>query len=234
MGSTLVELLVDSEHESINISVSDFGIGMSEDLISRLFRPFENVRSDVCTVDKPGLGLGLSIVKGIAELHGGSVTAVSAGETLGSTFAIHLPVERVLKSSSLELSKEKLAPQIIRRVLVIEDSLDLQMLIRIMLELEGHEVLTASSGAEGVSLALSSRPDVILCDIGLPDNMSGYDVAKILRDTENLNSTYLIAMTGFGRETDRQQARRSGFNYHLTKPIDSELLRKVVSELPSF
>ena len=178
-----------------------------------------------------GLGLGLALVKGLTELHGGAVQAASQGVNKGAQFTIRLPLERKLSPAMPELPANAVACNGKRSILVIEDNQDTAESICLLLRLDGHDVKTAMTAISGLETARDFHPEIILCDIGLP-GMDGYQIAHAIRQDDALSSAYVIAMTGYGREKDRRQALDSGFNLHLTKPIDYDNLRRTLANMP--
>ncbi|HEX5010235.1 MAG TPA: MASE1 domain-containing protein [Planctomycetota bacterium] len=213
-GRVTVELGADASGRRAILSITDTGIGMDEQTLAALFEAFSQAdRSAAHT--RGGLGLGLTLVKGLVALHGGETRAHSAGPGQGSRLEIVLPIDR---EPPLVLPEPPLPAAHPRRVLVIEDSTDAAQALRILLERSGHTVEVAHDGLGGVAAALRSRPDVVLCDIGLP-GLDGYGVAKRLRETPALAGTFLVAITGYGKDEDRHRARAAGFDVHLTKPV---------------
>jgi CheY-like chemotaxis protein len=173
-------------------------------------------------------------VKGIAELHGGSARAESAGLGQGSTFTVDLPAAEVPgeprvagEPAAVAVARPSARP---RRVLIVDDIRDMMEPMQIHFELEEYEVAIAASGPEALAVARTFRPDVVLCDIGLP-GMSGYDVARALRADPELRSAHLIALTGFGKVEDRVQAAEAGFDLHLTKPAGPDEVERIVRDL---
>lgn len=210
----VIEVRAEREGTGLAISVRDNGIGIQPEMIERVFEPFQQVP----TKRASGLGIGLSIVRKLAEMHGGSITAQSAGLGTGSTFTLHLPSSAVHVSvSSAPLEKPK-QPQISSafKVLVVDDNQEAAEGLGKLLTLRGHEVKLAYGGADAIDAAKRETPHIILLDIGLPD-MDGYEVAQNLRKDET--PAALIALTGYGQEEDKQRAMSSGFDYHLTKPV---------------
>ncbi len=207
------------------ISIIDNGIGISPEILPRLFTPFTQADSSL-ERSRGGLGLGLSIVKGIVDLHEGSVTAYSEGLGKGSTFTIRLPLGAedtfVTENSACNISCGKS-----KKLLIIEDNRDFSDLLSTMLFTLGHQVDIAYDGIEGVKLAKQIRPDVIFCDIGLP-GMNGYDVAKNIRNDNVIKDIRLIALTGYAGEDDTERVLKAGFDMHLAKPVDFNTLKTVL------
>lgn len=223
----LVEVNVEREAREVLIRVTDEGMGMTPELIARLFQPFEQGEH---SPERGGLGLGLALVKRLMELHGGRVEAASEGPGKGSVFVLHLPLTEV--AADAEAAPE-VVEQLPRRVLVIEDNVDAAESLRMVLELSGHEVFIAATGPAGIEKARVLEPDVVLCDIGLPGPMNGYQVARALRADPATARLYLTALTGYGMEEDRSRAIEAGFDTHLTKPTDPSVLKRLLANLPS-
>jgi PAS domain S-box-containing protein len=222
-----VTLSLDIEKGEAFIGVRDNGIGMSGEFLEHVFIPF--VQADE-SLDRPigGLGLGLSIVKGIVEQHGGILTAFSEGLGKGSLFTIRLPVSgQEPKTQNLTSSQKNHRSC---KVLLIEDNQDLIVILRSMLGVMGYQVFTALSGPEGITAAVKTRPDVIFCDLGLR-GLSGYEVAKTLKATAEVKDTYLIALTGYAGGFDIERAMQNGFDRHLAKPVDAAALEKILAEV---
>jgi len=207
--------------------VRDTGSGIPQDLIGELFEPFAQAPQ---TLDRSrgGLGLGLAMVKGIVELHGGTVTIASPGLGRGTQVVISLP----LASAPAHAPAARAAlPTPQRRVLVIEDNPDAAESLAAVLAFSGHDVKMANDGISGLAQARSFEPDIVICDIGLPE-MDGYAVARAFRADPTLARAYLIAMSGYARETDVQHAIAAGFDQHLAKPPDLPTLYRLVHEAP--
>jgi len=208
------------------IRVVDDGVGIPPALLPKLFEPFIQ-GDDSLHRSQGGLGLGLALVKGLVELHGGTVQASSEGAGRGAEFTVRLPL--ALQCSRLPPGgAPRAVPSSRRRVLVIEDNLDAAETLGELLSLAGHEVETAHDGADGFQKALSFNPDVVLCDIGLP-GMNGYDVARAMRAAPALASAILVAVTGYALPDDQQRAAEAGFDHHLSKPVSWEQLHSVVA-----
>ena len=217
----------------IAVTVCDNGAGIDPEVLPRLFTPFSPGAASG-QYPSGGLGLGLSLVRGLVERHGGRVEARSAGLGQGSEFIVHLPLGA---SDSQELPSPRPAPQDapVRRlkVLVVDDNRDAADSCGALLELSGHEVQTAYSAHDGYLLAEAFRPDVLLLDIGLPD-VDGYALARRIRAMHWGRDLTLVALTGWGQDGDKSRAREAGFDHHLTKPVTFQqldaLLRSTADE----
>jgi signal transduction histidine kinase len=212
------------------LSIRDTGIGMEKEMMTRLFEPFAQADRSLDR-SRGGLGLGLALVKGLVELHGGKVTAASEGLGKGTEITIRLPLSSAPRRAvKREASNGQLAESY--RILLIEDNPDTAESMRQLLTMSGHEVEVSASGSAGVRAARELHPEVVLCDIGLPGGMDGYAVARALRGEPKLAATRLIALTGYGQEEDQRLSHEAGFDLHLTKPIDFAELQRVLALLP--
>jgi CheY-like chemotaxis protein len=208
----------------LELTVRDNGVGIAPELVPRVFDLF--VQSER-TPDRSqgGLGIGLSVVKRLVEMHGGAVRLASEGEGRGTTVTIRLPRIEPPKVSARSAAASSGA----RRVLVVDDSTDAADSLAMLLELEGHEVSTAYSAAAALEKAERLQPEIAFIDIGLPQ-MDGYEVARRLRASERCRAIRLVALTGYGQPTDRDQARRAGFDHHLVKPADLDSVDAILAE----
>ncbi|AKT36904.1 hybrid sensor histidine kinase/response regulator [Chondromyces crocatus] len=206
------------------IHVRDTGMGIASDQLESIFDLF--VQEDVSLARSTGgLGIGLTMVRGLVQLHGGSIQAQSEGRGRGSEFIVRLPA---LKDVPLpEASQPERSPTGRLRVLVVEDNPDALELVQNLLELWGHHVEAASDGVTGLEMALTMKPDVALIDIGLPA-MDGYEVASRLRAEAAGRNIALIAVTGYGRDEDRRRAYEAGFDEHLVKPVNPTRLAEAI------
>jgi CheY-like chemotaxis protein len=208
------------------LRVSDTGIGMSADLAARVFELF--VQGDR-ELDRAlgGLGIGLTLVRRLTELQGGSVTGESPGPGQGSTFTVRLPAiaepERVAAGAAT-------VPDVAGcEILLVEDNDDAREMLRELLEIAGHRVRVAADGPTGLAAALEHVPDVALVDIGLP-GLDGYEVARRIRAwSDGPRRPFLVALTGYGLPEDHDAALRAGFDEHLVKPVDEDALRTVLA-----
>jgi PAS domain S-box-containing protein len=210
------------------LSVRDNGAGIAPEMRAHVFEPFIQAPQ---TLDRSrgGLGLGLSMVKGLVELHGGTVGVTSRGPGLGSEFTVRLPLVAAAQAKAEPGPPEPARHR--RRILVIEDSVDAADALCDLLALDGHDAQVAYDGPTGIALARDFRPEVVLCDIGLPE-ANGYEVARAMRADDALRGTYLVALSGYARPEDRERSAQAGFDWHLAKPPSTEALERVVAELP--
>jgi two-component system CheB/CheR fusion protein len=221
-----IGLSLDVAEDVALLRVRDTGVGIDPLMLPRLFQPFSQADS---TLDRSrgGLGLGLSLVRSLVDLHSGTVEAHSEGKGAGSEFVVRLPL--VAPPAAHEVSST--VPSRPRRILIIEDNPDTASSLRIALEIEGHEVETAFDGPEGLKKVREFAPDVVLCDIGLPE-MDGYQVAKAIREAPAPQRVFLVALTGYARPEDQQRAKDAGFDAHLAKPPTIEQIQKLVAHAP--
>jgi signal transduction histidine kinase/DNA-binding response OmpR family regulator len=226
-GHITVELASEPGDSQAVIAIRDTGIGMEPEVLARVFETFSQADRSLDR-SRGGLGLGLALVKGLVELHGGCVGVASPGPGKGTELTIRLPLGGVppVRPAAPAAWPTRLA----RRVLVIEDNPDSAESMRMLLALSGHKVEVAATGVAGVERAQTFRPEVVVCDIGLPGGMDGYDVARAMRADPELSGAFLIAATGYGQVDDQRRSREAGFDAHLTKPVDfAELHRLLVS-----
>jgi len=213
------------------ITIKDTGIGIDPHILPYIFETFRQSEQGLDR-NKGGLGLGLALVRGLIELHGGEVSAYSKGPGAGAAFTIRLPILQDAAATSQSAPDTVVALTPKRRILLIEDNKDTAKSLRSLLSLEGHEIRMTHSGAAGLEAAYNFQPQIILCDIGLPE-MDGYEFIRTLReDFATFGTTYAIALTGYGREEDIRLAREAGFDMHLTKPVDFSNLKRVLAKAP--
>jgi signal transduction histidine kinase/ActR/RegA family two-component response regulator len=220
-GSVRVRVAEDADQGSALVIVRDSGIGMAGETLARVFGAF-NQEDRTIVRSQGGLGLGLSLAKDLIELHQGEVSAQSEGSGRGSEFTIRLPLGRALAPTPSTIPIPAVNPSC--RVLVVEDNSDAAMSLEKLLTLAGYRTEVASSGPAGIDAAERFRPDVVLCDIGLP-GMDGYAVARAMRERSELAGAWLVAITGYAQEEDEQRAAEAGFDVHLRKPVEMEKLR---------
>jgi PAS domain S-box-containing protein len=226
-GGRLVVVLR-GRFNGVELSMRDTGVGIAPEIIEHVFEPFIQAPQ---TAPRPagGLGLGLAMVKGLVELHGGAAKIESAGVGRGTQVTLWFPLLKVarpcdpIRAPGLSRS---------RRVLVIEDNVDAADSLRLALALAGHEVEVAHDGPSGLTLAKSFHPDIVMCDIGLP-GMDGYSVARALRDDDELHDVYIAAISGYARPEDITQAQEAGFDQHVAKPLSGDKLERIFAGLRS-
>ena len=253
-----IGLKIEVEGETVVMRVSDNGIGIAPELLPRIFDLFTQAERSIDR-SQGGLGIGLCLVQRLVELHGGTATADSVlGQ--GSEFTVRLPASVAAIESSpstvtdagagadvdvdvdVDVETEAVAEAVAeaeaaqpsersRRVLVVDDNVDLVESLVVLLKMFGHTVWSAHDGPAAIEVARSQRPDVVFLDIGLP-LLNGYEVAKRLRQQAALANVVLVAMTGYGQETDRQLSREAGFDHHLVKPADFAAVQEILARAP--
>ena len=209
----------------MSVRVSDSGVGIPPESLPRIFDLFAQADTSLDRA-QGGMGIGLTLVQSLAQLHGGNVQAHSEGVGKGSQFIVTLPLATDVRARDAERRAEPSNETVGRHVLVIEDNHDNRATLRELLEFAGHKVSLASTGTEGVERALELRPDVALVDIGLPE-LDGYQVAQRVRSALG-DSIMLIALTGYGQPEDVRRAKAAGFDAHLPKPLDIDALQALV------
>jgi signal transduction histidine kinase/DNA-binding response OmpR family regulator len=225
-GHVIVSLRAERDGRTALLTVRDSGIGMDRETLRSVFDAFSQADRSLDR-SRGGLGLGLALVKGLVELHGGTVCVSSEGLGHGTEFRVQLFLDK-----TTEAPASKPAPTATRgrscRILIVEDNIDGAESMRMLLRHYGHTVEVAHAGQQGVLLANDWLPEVVLCDIGLPGEMDGYQVARALRENPQLDGLLLIALTGYGRDEDQSKAKDAGFDLHLTKPVDFALLQQAI------
>jgi CheY-like chemotaxis protein/two-component sensor histidine kinase len=214
------------------VKVRDTGLGIPADMLSKIFEMFAQVDRSL-ERSQGGLGIGLTLVKRLVEMHGGSVEARSDGPGMGSEFTVRLPVAMASASHQPQPPKgegEKTAAPARRRILVVDDNKDSADSMSMMLSIAGMEARTAYDGLEAVAVAAAFNPDVVLLDIGLP-KLNGYEAARRIREQPWGKDMVLVAVTGWGQEEDRRRSQEAGFNFHMVKPVDPAALERLLAGL---
>jgi PAS domain S-box-containing protein len=228
-GNALVTVETNQTSREAVIKIKDTGIGIDPSLLSDLFEPFMQADSSPRR-SHSGLGMGLSIVKGIAILHGGSAAAFSEGMGKGTQFTIRLPLAAQEHPDSQAPEEPALEEQSCAlRILVIDDMPTITNFMNILLNKLGHEVVIANSGPEGIAKAREFNPEMIFCDIGMP-GMDGYNVAREIRSDDQLKSAHLIALSGYAQPEDVKNSKDAGFDRHLAKPVRMAVLKDTLDE----
>lgn len=225
-----IQLRASVTSESVTVTISDTGVGLAPENLARVFEMFAQVKS---TRDRAegGLGIGLALAKGLAELHGGSIEARSAGLGRGSEFIVQLPRETTAVSRKGLHSVSAHPAPVARRVLIADDNRDAAESLAMLLRMDGHEVAVVHDGRQALSAFQAHNPDVALIDIGMPE-LDGYEVARQVRKGTLGRAVTLIALTGWGQESDKARALTAGFNHHFTKPVELERISELLRAQP--
>jgi PAS domain S-box-containing protein len=224
-----ITLTASEEGGDAVIRIRDNGIGIAEKDLPRVFEMFAQVDASLERT-RDGLGIGLTLVKTLIELHGGSVTVTSAGPGRGSEFTLRLPVTHGIRPASVPSPTTPGAVQTRHRILIVDDNLDGAESLAMLLEFEGFETAMAHSGPAALEMARDFRPDVTLLDIGLP-GMNGYEVCRQLREEWGAD-VLIVALTGWGQPEHRARSREAGFDTHMVKPVDHDALMRLLTSLP--
>jgi CheY-like chemotaxis protein/nitrogen-specific signal transduction histidine kinase len=221
-----IEVAAGREGDAVRIVVSDTGVGIPPEKLSDMFELF--VQGDRSLArSEGGLGIGLTVVKKLVEMHGGSISARSDGPGRGSEFTIRVPAAMPIAGAVHDAPK--IAPSAGgSRVLVVDDNVDTVLGLSKILTILGHQVTTAFNGPDAIEAARRTRPEFVLLDLGLP-GMDGYEVARRLRSDDCCRHAVIIAITGYGHEADRNRSKESGFDHHLVKPLDHDALVTILS-----
>jgi len=213
-----IRVSLEIEREWAVMRVRDSGVGIPVDHLDKVFELFGQATA---SLDRShgGLGIGLTVVRLIAELHGGRAQIFSKGVGQGTEAVVHLPLHAAVALTQHGGGEDVPRETATKRVLVIDDNVDVAEMLAAYLQQIGHDVIQAHDGRSGLDAALQYRPEVIVCDIGLP-GLDGYEIARTLRQVPELRSSLLVAVSGYGDSTDRDKARVAGFSHHLTKPAD--------------
>lgn len=212
----------------ISISVRDNGEGIAADLLPHVFDLFMQANPSLDRA-QGGLGVGLSLAQTLAHMHGGAITAVSAGVGLGSEFTLRTPIGTPAATQRRTSREPAAPPPRARRILLIEDSRDAAEGMAMLLSARGHHVQIAFDGVSGLAAAKATKPDLIILDIGLP-NMDGYQLARELRNCPDTAHAKLIALSGYGQQSDKQKSQEAGIDHHLVKPIALASLEAAIDD----
>jgi CheY-like chemotaxis protein len=228
-GGTIT-LTVERRAGEVTVTIADNGIGIPEEMLPRIFDMFTQVDRSL-ERSRGGLGIGLTLVRTLTELHGGRIEAHSGGPGQGSAFSVTLPV--VNPSQPRLVAFEPNGPPHAatrgRKILLVDDNRDSARTLARLLKLHGHEATLAHDGGEAVTAAEAYRPEIILLDIGLPV-LNGYDVARIIRGRPWGREVTIVALTGWGQAGDRKRSKEAGFDHHLVKPVDPAALEKLLAQ----
>jgi PAS domain S-box-containing protein len=227
-----IRLEVERQGSDVLVSVQDDGIGIAAEMLPSIFEMFAQA-TPALERSQSGLGIGLSLVKGVVELHGGRVEARSDGPGQGAEFTVRLPVLIETLVQEAPQGEEDEPPGVAqRRILIVDDLKDSADSLAMLLRMKGHEVHTAYDGEEAVIAAERFRPEVVLLDLGMP-KLNGYDACRRIREKSRGKDIFLIALTGWGQDDDRRRTKEAGFNGHMVKPVNPSDLMKVLAGLPA-
>ena len=224
-----LRVAVERHGGDVVVTVEDNGVGISPHMLTRVFDMFSQVDRSL-EKSQGGLGIGLNIVKRLAEMHDGSIVAESDGHGAGSRFVVRLPMALSLNAEPRDEGVESVTVTARRRILVVDDNRDAAISLALVLEVMGHELQTAHDGLEALDLAAAFRPDLVLLDIGMP-KLNGYDTARRIREQTWGKSMVLVALTGWGQDEDKRKSQEAGFDAHLVKPVDPTALDKLLAGL---
>lgn len=228
-----IDLVAERVNAEMKLRVRDNGIGIPPDKLAQVFEMFAQVESDT-ERSQSGLGVGLTLARRLVEMQGGRIEAYSSGLGRGSEFTVYMPALTEPLTESIRKSVEDLSTQaarVSRRVLIVDDNEDTAKSLAVMLRIEGHEARIAHSGLTAMDEAREFRPEFIFLDINLP-GMNGFDVARRLRLDPELGGVTIVAVTGYGQKEDRRRTQEAGFDHHLVKPVDPEMIYELMSSLP--
>jgi PAS domain S-box-containing protein len=226
-----IALSVERHGDEVAVAVRDDGSGIEPELLPRIFDLFVQEDRSLAR-SHGGLGIGLTLVRGLVEQHGGRVEARSDGPGRGCEILIRLPLRAAPQQTAPAAPQPDAAAEPPARILLVEDNIDAADALAELLRLWGHQVTIAHDGLLALEAARSVRPEVVLLDIGLP-GMDGYEVARALRSLGGLEGVLLIALTGYGQESDRHRSQLAGFDHHMVKPVDVSRLRQLIARQPA-
>lgn len=229
-----IALTTEVDHNNVVIQVSDNGVGIAKESLNTIFDMFNQVETSIDQA-QGGLGIGLSLVKRLVEMHGGRVAAMSQGKDLGSTFAVSLPLlqpnamlaPRPSSDPSIETNRGKHL-----RLLIADDNVDSAEALSMIFATSGHTTMVVNDGIQAVAAAQTFAPDIAFLDIGMP-GMDGYEAATTIRKLQGFQNIVLVALTGWNQESDKLHAREAGFDHHITKPVDFEKAQTFLAEIAS-
>jgi len=226
-----ITLAAEAAGDEVVVSVRDTGVGIPAEMLPKIFELFMQIDQSL-ERSQGGLGIGLSLVRSLVELHGGSVQAFSEGPGLGSEFIVRLPILKELPKQAAQPTADGSGKAKGRKILVVDDNRDSAMSLAMLLKLMGNTTQTAFDGVEAFAAAQAFQPDVVLLDIGLP-LLNGYEVAAKIREQRWGAAIVLVALTGWGQEEDRKRSQSAGFDAHMVKPVEIAALTKLLAEHPN-
>jgi two-component system CheB/CheR fusion protein len=222
-------LTVERQGSEVVVNVKDTGLGIPSDKLASIFEMFTQIDRSLDR-SQGGLGIGLTLVKRLVEMHGGSVEAYSDGQGLGSEFVVRLPMLIEKPQTKTPEPTAEQTPAAAHRILIVDDNRDAATSLAMLLKMTGNETQTAHDGLAAVETAATFRPDVVLLDIGLP-KLNGHDACRRIREQPWGKNMVLVALTGWGQDEDRRQSKDAGFDHHMVKPVDFADLMSLLAEL---
>jgi PAS domain S-box-containing protein len=225
-----IQLTAERGEGEVRVSVRDSGVGIPAELLPHIFEIFSQAKPALVS-SQSGLGIGLSLVKSLVELHGGSIEARSEGAGRGSEFIVRLPAASVAPAERTPPSDDEQAAPATYRILIVDDNRDSADSLAMYLKIKGHDTSTAYDGEQALQSAETIRPDVVLLDIGMP-RLDGYEVCRRMRQQPWGSSTLVVALTGWGQEEDQRRTEEAGFDRHMVKPIEPAALMKLLASPP--
>jgi CheY-like chemotaxis protein len=216
-----------TEGTEVVIRVRDNGVGISSEALAYVFDMFRQVDHSL-ERSQGGLGIGLTIVRRLVELHGGTVNAQSDGPEKGSEFTVRLPISSSSLGNMNEVQQSKAGPKIKRRILVVDDNRDSGDTLALLLRVKGHDVFVAHDGLEAIEVTAQARPEIILMDLGMP-KLNGYEATRRIRQMPSGDAIYIVALTGWGQASDIARSKEAGCSAHLVKPVDFAALDQLLA-----
>jgi CheY-like chemotaxis protein len=231
LSASLCSSKADDGRPELELRVADDGVGISPDTLPRVFELFAQGEASGDLQAASGLGIGLALARRLIDMHGGRIDARSDGSGRGSVFTIHLPVAPATSVREEDRAEGTAPHHVARRVVIIDDNADAAAMLAMLIGDLGGEVHVAHDGAAGAELVQRIRPDVVLLDIGMPA-MDGYETCRRIRSESSVRDLFIVALTGWGQEQDKQRAHDAGFDAHLTKPADPASLARLLADPP--
>lgn len=222
-----ISIGVRQDDNHVEVSVRDTGMGIPAEMLSHVFDMFTQINRHLKRA-QGGLGIGLTLVKRLVELHEGSVGVTSAGEGQGTEFTVRLPLLDQAIDQDAQSPSEGESSAKEHRILLIDDNKDALSCLRMLIKIHGNPVATATSGEEGIDQIASFKPTIIFLDLGMP-GMDGFETARRIRQLPEGKNVMLVALTGWGQEEDRQRTKQAGFDHHIVKPVSSQILRELLA-----
>jgi CheY-like chemotaxis protein/anti-sigma regulatory factor (Ser/Thr protein kinase) len=225
-----ITLVVERRDTDVSVKVRDNGVGIPPEMLPRIFEMFTQIDRTL-ERSQGGLGIGLTVVQRLVEMHGGSIEARSEGHGMGSEFIVRLPaVQSVVHDERIGGEERQASPASRYRILVVDDNKDAASSLSMMLKILGNEVRTAHDGEEGVAAAAEYRPDLIVLDVGMP-KLNGFEACRRIREQSWGKGIFIVALTAWGQEEDKRRSQEAGFDHHVVKPVEPADLEELLGSL---